>query len=126
MRIVDYIKPYVSILDVVSQHTELKRMSATNHVGLCPFHKERSPSFSVNPIKGYCHCYGCGKHGDAIKFLQELHSCTFMEACAILVERFNIPPPTKAWNRMVRQQIREYEAAGKKQEAKEMLSKIRP
>jgi DNA primase len=60
----------VDIVDVVGRHVELKRGGA-NFMGLCPFHGEKSPSFSVTPAKQFYYCFGCGASGDAIRFLTE-------------------------------------------------------
>src|SRR5699024_1997925 len=59
--------------------------------GLCPFHQEKSPSFNVNPDKGFFKCFGCGKAGDAITFVQETEGLSFVEAIEALGQRFNIP-----------------------------------
>ena len=69
----------VDIVDVVSRHVELKRGGA-NFMGLCPFHGEKSPSFSVTPAKQFYYCFGCGASGDAIKFLMEHLGLSFIEA----------------------------------------------
>lgn len=69
----------VDIVDVVSRHVELKRGGA-NFMGLCPFHGEKSPSFSVTPSKQFYYCFGCGASGDAIKFLMEHLGLSFVEA----------------------------------------------
>ena len=69
----------VDIVDVVSRHVELKRGGA-NFMGLCPFHGEKSPSFSVTPSKQFYYCFGCGASGDAIKFLMEHLGLSFIEA----------------------------------------------
>jgi DNA primase len=59
-------------------------------VGLCPFHKEKSPSFSVNPDAGVYHCFGCKESGDAIRFLERMEGYTFIEAVRALAERFGV------------------------------------
>ena len=69
----------VDIADVVGRHVELKR-SGANLMGLCPFHAEKSPSFSVNPGKQFYYCFGCGAGGDAIRFLTEHLGLSFFEA----------------------------------------------
>ena len=67
---IDRIHDTVDILDVVSRHVDLKKRGR-NFFGLCPFHNEKTPSFSVAPDKGIYHCFGCGQHGSAISFLIE-------------------------------------------------------
>lgn len=70
--------------DIVGRHTDLKKRGASEQVGLCPFHNERTPSFEVNDGKGQYHCHGCGKSGDAITFLMEREGMTFRAAYEIL------------------------------------------
>ena len=69
----------LSIVDVVGEHVVLRKAGA-NHMGLCPFHSERSPSFTVNESKQMFHCFGCKKGGDLIHFLMEIHGLGFLEA----------------------------------------------
>ena len=82
----------LSIVDVVGEHVVLRKAGA-NHSGLCPFHSERSPSFSVNEQKGMYHCFGCKKGGDMISFVQEIHGIGFMEALEELAERAKMRLP---------------------------------
>ncbi|WP_429885968.1 DNA primase [Geoalkalibacter halelectricus] len=77
------------ILDVVSSYVALKR-SGANHVGLCPFHAEKTPSFNVNPPRQIYHCFGCGVGGDAISFVQRMEGLSFPEAVRRLAERYGI------------------------------------
>ena len=74
----------------------LKRQgSGTRYVGLCPFHSEKSPSFSVQSALGYYHCFGCGVGGDVFKFVQQIESLTFPETLKVLAERYGIPMPDR-------------------------------
>ena len=82
----------VDIVDVVSRHVELKRGGA-NFMGLCPFHGEKSPSFSVSPSKQFYHCFGCGVSGDAIKFLTEHTGVSFIEAVKDLAGQVGLQVP---------------------------------
>ncbi|MEE9162559.1 MAG: DNA primase, partial [Candidatus Neomarinimicrobiota bacterium] len=84
------IRDAADILDVVSGYVQLKRRGR-NHFGLCPFHQEKTPSFSVNQQKQIFHCFGCGRGGNAISFLMELDKVTFVEAVQRLGERVGIP-----------------------------------
>ncbi|MGK5082772.1 DNA primase [Bdellovibrionota bacterium FG-1] len=86
------IKDAVNILEVVGEHVVLRKTGA-NNVGLCPFHSERSPSFSVHEVKGLYHCYGCKKSGDLITFVMEIHGINFREAIEELAERARIALP---------------------------------
>ena len=85
----------VDIVDLVGRHVELKR-SGANHMGLCPFHAEKSPSFSVNAAKQFYHCFGCGAHGDAIRFLMEHSGASFREAVAELAQPLGMAVPDEA------------------------------
>jgi len=69
----------VDIVDVVGRHVKLRKGGA-NWMGLCPFHGEKSPSFSVSPIKQFYHCFGCGQHGTAIDFLMAFSGYGFVDA----------------------------------------------
>src|SRR5438876_5595750 len=78
------------IVDVIGAVVPLKRAGA-NFVALCPFHKEKSPSFNVNPHKQIFHCFGCHKGGDVFTFIKEYENLNFMEAVRRLAERARIP-----------------------------------
>ena len=68
------------IVDVVSGYVRLTKKSGSNLFGLCPFHSEKTPSFSVSPDKQIYHCFGCGKGGSVISFIMEIENLTFPEA----------------------------------------------
>ena len=80
------------IVDVVSQYVTLKR-SGRNFFGLCPFHREKSPSFSVSPDGQYFHCFGCHKGGDVFTFVSEVEKLSFKEALEMLAERAGVSLP---------------------------------
>jgi DNA primase len=80
------------VAEVVGRHVELKRAGA-NFMGLCPFHAEKSPSFSVSPSKQFYHCFGCGASGDAIRFLTEHHGMSFVEAVRELAQAAGMVVP---------------------------------
>ena len=81
------------IVDVISQYVTLKR-SGRNFFGLCPFHKEKSPSFSVSADRQYFHCFGCHKGGDVFTFVSEIERISFRESLEFLAERARIQLPT--------------------------------
>ena len=81
------------IVDVISQYVTLKR-SGRNYFGLCPFHNEKSPSFSVSPDKQIFHCFGCGVGGNVFHFIQKIENISFVESVQMLAERANIKLPT--------------------------------
>lgn len=87
---INRIRDAADILDVVSGYVRLKRRGR-NWFGLCPFHQEKTPSFSVNPQKQIFHCFGCGKGGNAITFVMDLENLEFVEAVQRLGEKYNIP-----------------------------------
>ena len=80
------------VVEIIGRSVQLKKGGA-NFMGLCPFHAEKSPSFSVSPSKQFFHCFGCGKSGDAIKFLMEHSGMTFMEAVQDLAQQFGMQIP---------------------------------
>ena len=86
---VEQVKAVADIVAVVSGRTVLRKAGG-RFVGRCPFHEERTPSFSVSPEKGYYHCFGCGKGGDSIRFVQEAESLDFVGAIEWLADRFNV------------------------------------
>ena len=77
------------IVEVVSDFVSLKRRGA-NYIGLCPFHNERTPSFSVSKSKGICNCFSCGKGGSPVNFLMELEQLSYNEALRYLARKYNI------------------------------------
>jgi len=77
------------IVDVVSDFVSLKRRGA-NYIGLCPFHNERTPSFSVSKAKGICKCFSCGKGGSAVNFVMEIEQISYYEALKYLARKYNI------------------------------------
>ncbi len=83
------VKQAVDIVEVVSAHTDLRRQGA-RWVGLCPFHEERTPSFSVDAGEKLYHCFGCGVGGDTIKFVEEKEGLGFAEAVELLADRYGI------------------------------------
>ena len=66
-------------------------MSGAHYTGRCPFHEERTPSFSVDPVEKFYHCFGCGKGGDLIRFVQETENVDFVGAIEWLADRFRVP-----------------------------------
>ncbi len=86
---VEQIKSRADILDIVSEFVQLKRRGK-NYFGLCPFHEEKTPSFSVNPSMGIFHCFGCGKGGNAISFIMEYEKIGYVEALKRLADRYGI------------------------------------
>jgi DNA primase len=80
------------VVDVVGRHVQLKKGGA-NFMGLCPFHGEKSPSFSVSPSKQFYHCFGCGKNGNVLSFMMEFQGMSFMEAVKDLAQSMGMQVP---------------------------------
>lgn len=78
------------LADVVSRYTSLRKRGST-YLGLCPFHQEKTPSFTVSVDKGLYYCFGCGEGGDVFTFLQRMDNLTFSEAVEVLAERYSLP-----------------------------------
>ena len=81
--------------EVVGRYVELRK-AGSDFKGSCPFHSERTPSFSVSPSRGTYHCFGCGAHGDAVSFLMEHASLPFVEAVREVARTLGIAVPTSA------------------------------
>jgi DNA primase len=89
---VDQVKGAADIVRVVSEYVRLRK-TGSNHTGLCPFHPEKTPSFSVHEGKQFFHCFGCHASGDVFKFVQQMERLTFPEAVKLLAEKFGVPIP---------------------------------
>jgi DNA primase len=85
------VRAAADMIEVVSGRTQLRRASGTRYTGRCPFHEERTPSFSVNPVDKLFYCFGCGKGGDIFDFVQETENVDFVGAIEWLAERFRVP-----------------------------------
>ena len=81
------------IEDVVGEYVALTKRSGQNLFGLCPFHSEKTPSFSVSPSKQIYHCFGCGKGGSVINFIMEIENLSFPEAVEFLARRAGMKVP---------------------------------
>ncbi|WP_035053097.1 DNA primase [Andreprevotia chitinilytica] len=87
----------VDIVDVVERYLPLKK-GGQNYMACCPFHKEKSPSFTVSPTKQFYHCFGCGAHGSAVSFVMEYEGLSFPEAVRKLAESVGLPVPQEVGN----------------------------
>lgn len=86
---IDRILDTAQIVDVVSDFVTLRKRGV-NYVGLCPFHNEKTPSFSVSPSKGVCKCFSCGKGGNVVHFIMEHEQLSYYEALKWLAKKYNI------------------------------------
>ena len=89
---IDELLAKVDIVDIIDEHVPLKKGGA-NYMACCPFHKEKSASFSVSPHKQFYHCFGCGAHGSAIGFIMEYQGLSFTEAVQYLADRIGMAVP---------------------------------
>ena len=96
MDFVEQLKSSIDIVKVVGEYVRLRRVGSTGrYAGLCPFHQEKTPSFSVNQTQQFFKCFGCGVGGDALKFVMTIDGLTFPEALKLLAERNGIPMPQR-------------------------------
>src|SRR6476469_466569 len=109
------VRQQADIVRVIGDYIQLKKAGAQNFVGLCPFHGEKTPSFSVHATRQFFHCFGCGKSGDVFKFVQEREQISFPEAIKLVAEKMGIPLP-----RMQYSSEGEAEDAGKRGKLIEM------
>jgi DNA primase catalytic core len=91
---IDRIITNTNIVEIISEHVTLKR-KGINHVGNCPFHSEKTPSFVVSSNKAIYKCFGCGASGNVVKFIQDIEQSTWIEAIRLLAKRANIELPKK-------------------------------
>src|SRR5579872_1726746 len=89
----EIVKQQADIVRIVGDYVKLKKAGAQNYSGLCPFHNEKTPSFSVHATRQFYHCFGCGASGDVLSFVQKIENITFPEAVRAIAQKLNIPLP---------------------------------
>lgn len=89
----DELRARLNLSDIIARKVALKRRSGSEYAGLCPFHNEKTPSFTVNDKKGFFHCFGCGAHGDAVGFVMKTEGLSFPESVEKLAREVNLPVP---------------------------------
>src|SRR5437868_10810559 len=94
----DAVKQQADIVRIIGDYVRLKKTGAQNFAGLCPFHKEKSPSFSVHATRQFFHCFGCGVSGDVFTFVQKIENITFPEAVRRVAEKMDIPVPRQTYS----------------------------
>lgn len=104
---VDQVRERTDLLALIGQFVALKKRGG-RYTGLCPFHQEKTPSFSVDPEKGFWKCFGCGKGGDAFTFLMQLERLTFPEALERLAERAGVQPAVTSYDAPKRKEERDF------------------
>src|SRR5580693_10717913 len=92
------VKSQVDIVKIVGDYVKLRKTGAQNYTGLCPFHKEKSPSFSVNATHGYYYCFGCHEKGDVFNFVMKMESLSFPEAVRAVATKAGIPLPKREFS----------------------------
>jgi len=92
------VKQQADIVKVIGGYIRLRKSGAQNYSGLCPFHKEKSPSFNVHASKQFFHCFGCGQSGDVFSFVAKIENLTFPEAVRTVAQKCGIPLPKREFN----------------------------
>jgi DNA primase len=118
------VKQQADIVRVIGEYVKLKKSGAQNFTGLCPFHQEKTPSFSVHATRQFFHCFGCGKSGDVFKFLQEKENISFPEAVRLVAEKLDIKLPRTATQYSSEHEAREARLRGQLIDVHERASKF--
>src|SRR5271156_2331081 len=92
------VKEQADIVRIVGEYVTLRKSGAQNFQGLCPFHSEKTPSFSVHATRQFFHCFGCGTSGDVFAFVQKIENITFPEAVRLVAEKLKIPLPKATYS----------------------------
>ena len=92
------VKQQADIVRIVGDYIKLKKAGAQNYSGLCPFHGEKTPSFSVHATRQFYHCFGCGVSGDVFSFVQKIENISFPEAVRLVAQKLNIPLPKATYS----------------------------
>lgn len=102
------VKEQADVVRVIGDYVKLKKAGAQNFSGLCPFHQEKTPSFSVHATRQFFHCFGCGVSGDVFSFVQKIENITFPEAVRLVAQKMGIPlPKTQYSSPMEAQEVRQ-------------------
>src|ERR1700761_6801857 len=89
------VRQQADIVRVIGDYIQLKKAGAQNFVGLCPFHGEKTPSFSVHAVRQFYHCFGCGEGGHVFSFVQKIDNVGFHEAVKVVAQKSGIPLPKR-------------------------------
>ena len=92
------VKQQADIVRIVGDYVKLKKAGAQNYSGLCPFHNEKTPSFSVHATRQFFHCFGCGVSGDVFSFVQKIENITFPEAVRAVAQKLGIALPKVSYS----------------------------
>src|SRR5208283_1261428 len=94
----EILKQQADIVRIVGDYVKLKKAGAQNFSGLCPFHAEKTPSFSVHATRQFFHCFGCGESGDVFTFIQKVENITFPEAVRLIAQKLGVPMPKMSFS----------------------------
>ncbi len=94
----EVVKQQADIVRIIGDYIKLKKAGASNYAGLCPFHAEKTPSFSVHATKQFYYCFGCHEKGDVFKFVQKIENITFPEAVRLVAQKLGIPLPKATYS----------------------------
>ncbi len=122
-QFIDDLLARADIVEVIDSRVPLKK-AGKNYQACCPFHTEKSPSFSVSQDKQFYHCFGCGEHGNAISFLMEFERLEFPDAIEELASHYNMDVPREQNNRSPAQQKQDQKAYSQKQDDYELMAQI--
>ena len=92
------VKQQADIVRIIGDYIKLKKSGGQNFVGLCPFHGEKTPSFSVHATRQYYYCFGCQEKGDVFSFIQKIENITFPESVRLVAQKLGIPLPKAAYS----------------------------
>src|SRR6516225_1553438 len=92
------VKQQADIVRIIGDYIKLKKAGAQNYAGLCPFHKEKTASFSVHATRQFYHCFGCGASGDVFSFVQKIENITFPEAVRSVAQKLGIQAPKQSFS----------------------------
>src|SRR5512147_131727 len=87
------VKQQADIVRIIGEYVKLKKSGAQNYTGLCPFHSEKTGSFSVHATRQFYHCFGCSASGDVFSFVQKIENITFPEAVRAVAQKLGVPMP---------------------------------
>ena len=92
------LKQQADIVRIVGDYVKLRKAGAQNFSGLCPFHSEKTASFSVHATRQFYHCFGCGASGDVFSFVQKVENISFPEAVRLIAQKLGVPMPKVAFS----------------------------
>src|SRR5438105_2360942 len=92
------VKQQADIVRLIGDYVKLKKTGAQNFSGLCPFHQEKTPSFSVHATRQFYHCFGCGASGDVFRFVEKIENISFPEAVRLVAQKVGVPLPKQTYS----------------------------